>query len=114
MLASAFNCFAGTTHYCKVTNSALKKRGRGKISVQPEAVKRRQKSNGSRTALVKGMTKKNNPFDENNRGSNRKRPHNLSKNTANNEPAPKKAGRTMSSKKKFLSKKKNKTKKSNK
>ena len=101
-LASAFHCFGVTTNYRKVTNCTLSKKGRGKISVQPEAVKRRKKKNGSRTAIVKGMTKKTNPFE--NRASNRKRSHNISQNISKNEPVSKKAGRTMSSKTKMLTK----------
>ena len=51
----------GVNHFRKSTNTSntvMGKRKAGKISVQPEAVKRRRKTNGSKQALIKGMCKK--------------------------------------------------------
>ncbi|XP_066926380.1 uncharacterized protein [Clytia hemisphaerica] len=106
-LTSSLHSFGGVTHYRKMTsqlNTKLTKKTSGKIKVQVEAAKRRVKANGSRTAVVKGMNKKNNPFNKDVAPS-RKRKHKLSQNVENNEQVPKKAGRTMGSKTKFLSKK---------
>ena len=86
----------------KITAKAsLKRAKKGKIHVQPEAVKRRKIQNGSRKAVVKGMIVKKNPF---NVEISKKRIHNFSLNVKNNEAISKKAGRTMSSKTKHLSK----------
>ena len=64
--SSALHSFGvQTSTSLKVTaTSALKKARRGKIYVQPEAVKRRKHTNGSRNSNVKGMRVKNNPFDK--------------------------------------------------
>ena len=84
----------------KVTaTSVLKKARRGKIYVQPEAVKRRKIEDGSRKSRVKGMRVKNNPFDK---SLTKKRSHNFSRNVLQNEAMSKKAGRSMASKTKHL------------
>lgn len=84
----------------KVTaTSVLKKARRGKIYVQPEAVKRRKIEDGSRKSQVKGMRVKKNPFDK---SSMKKRSHNFSENVLQNEAMSKKAGRSMASKTKHL------------
>ena len=83
-------------------NTSVKK-GLAKIPVQVAAVQRRENDNGSRTAVVKGMRKKNNPFEIKIRAA-AKRPHNLSLNVEKTQPVPKKAGRSMSSKTKALAK----------
>ena len=93
----------------KVTaTSSMKKMKKGKIFVQPEAVKRRKYTDGSRRPKVKGMDVKYNPFVVD---SAKKRVHRLATNIANNETVAKKAGRTMASKTKLLAKKKCTTKK---
>ena len=81
-----------------VTN-ARKKVRRGKIYVQPEAVKRRKHTNGSRNSNVKRMRVKNNPFDKE---VSTKRKHEFSSNVRENVAVSKKAGRTMTSKTKHL------------
>ena len=101
-LSSAFHCFGIDTHQSKkVTSNALLKKKLGKkIKVQPEAVKRRKSSCGSKNAIAKGMRKRQNPFDATEPSV--KRAHSFSKNVQNNEAISKKAGRTMASKTKFL------------
>ena len=66
-----------------------------------QAVKRRKSENGSKKAIVKGMKVKCNPFDKN---VSTKRLHKFSSNVVNNEAAAKKAGRSMASKTKHISK----------
>ena len=83
------------------TSSTLKRVRKGKIYVQPEAVKRRRVKDGSKKAKIKGMVVKNNPFVK---VSSTKRLHKFSANVLNNEAVSKKAGRTMTSKTKHLSK----------
>jgi len=85
----------------KVTRSAstLKKKSQKfKMSVQPEAVKRRKIKNGSKRALAKGITSSIIPVKE----PSMKRKHNFSVNVLQNEPVAKKAGRHMSSKTKAV------------
>lgn len=96
-LESALHSFGATFKSSKkvATRSVLKKCKRGKIHVQPSSVSRRINKNGSKTKLHKGQTKKN-PFEK--QCSSTKRVHLISKNIANNENVPKKAGRTMISK----------------
>ena len=102
-LESALHNFGvGTSASLKVNTSSILKRVRkGKIYVQPEAVKRRRVKDGSKKAKIKGMVVKNNPFVK---VSSTKRLHKISANVLNNEAVSKKAGRTMTSKTKHLSK----------
>ena len=67
----------------------------------PEAVKRRNTSLGCKNAIVKGMSKRKNPFVQTT-GAKSKHTHSFSVNVSNNEPVSKKAGRTMVSKTKFM------------
>ena len=86
----------------KITaHASLKRARKGKIYVQPEAVKRRRVVNGSKKAILKGMNVKNNPFEVE---VSKKRLHKFSLNVENNEAISKKAGRTMCSKTKHLTK----------
>ena len=78
----------------------VKERGGKKIRVQKEAVKRRKVSNGSKSAIKKGMTERKNPFDH--PEPNVKRPYSFSSNVQQNQAVSKKAGRTMASKTKFV------------
>ena len=101
--SSLHNFGAQSSASLKITaTSTLKKARKGKIYVQPEAVKRRKTKNGSKKATVKGMNVKNNPFDKE---VSKKRMHKFSLNVASNEAVSKKAGRTMVSKTKHLCKK---------
>ena len=105
-LSSAFHSFASQSNTSlKITATASLKRARkGKIYVQPEAVKRRKLPDGSKKSKCKGMSAKTNPFDK--KQVQVKRPHNLSANISKNQAVPHKAGRTMGSKTKFLSQRK--------
>jgi hypothetical protein len=78
------------------TNSIVKKRKRGKIHVQPEAVKRRKNKTGSRRQQNKGQLVRNNPFEK--QAGRAKRAHNFAQNVRQNEPVAKKAGRHMATK----------------
>ena len=104
-LTSAFHTFGSETYQSKkvTTNAVRKKRLGKKIKVQPEAVKRRKTESGSKAAIKKGMIKRSNPFQK--PEPNVMRPHSFSANVSSNEAVPKKAGRTMTSRTKFLSKK---------
>jgi len=101
-LISAFHNFGTDTHYRKkVTNTTLLKKRLGKkIKVQPEAVKRRKVKNGSKSSIQKGMTKRKNPFEQTETSV--MRAHSFATNVKDNEAVSKKAGRTMTSKTKFL------------
>ena len=105
-LASNLHLFGSVPKYRKTLT--MMKKGGGKIPVQPEALKRRKKvnggkTNGSKNAIVKGMVKKHNPFD--NIKVTTKRPHKLSANVESNVPAPKKSGASkMGSKTKLVTK----------
>lgn len=105
LLTSAFHTFGSDSYQRrKVTNTTqLKKRSGKKIKVQPEAVKRRRTANGGKNAIIKGMTKRKDPF--NRTETSVKRPHSFANNIQQNEAVSKKAGRTMSSKTKFFNKK---------
>ena len=94
MKRSTFHSFGSQqkTSLC-VTTTLLKRVRKGKIFVQPEAVKRRTLSNGSRNSVVKGKRKKNNPFDSN--VFPKKRLHQFSVNVGNNDAVHIKAGRMM-------------------
>ena len=76
--------------------SIVKKAKRGKIHVQPEAVKRRKIQCGSKSKKSKGQNKKNNPFQP--KAGNPKRAHKFAENVRKNQPVSKKAGRTMTTK----------------
>ena len=78
------------------TTSVVKKRKRGKIHVQPEAVKRRKNITGSKRRQNKGQTVRNNPFEK--QAGRAKRAHKFAENVRQNEPVAKKAGRNMASK----------------
>ena len=103
-LTSALHAFGGrnyeASNTAKTAKTLFKKSRRGKIFVQPEAVKRRKEVSGSKNARIKGMTVKNNPFK--NKKHTVKRSHCFAKNVAENVPVPHKAGRSMSSKTKQL------------
>ena len=105
-ISSALHTFASTSNMSlKVTASAsLKRAKKGKIHVQPEAVKRRKVQDGSKKSKIKGMAVKKNPFLKGE--PQKKRHHDFSLNVLKNEAVSKKAGRTMASKTKFLSQKK--------
>ena len=101
-LSSAFHSFGSPVSSSRkiCATASLKKARRGKIYVQPEAVKRRKSETGSKKPIIKGMRIKSNPFDK---SVTKKRLHKFSANVQSNEAVPHKAGRTMSSKTKFLS-----------
>ena len=65
-LTTSFHCFGAEWVYnTRLTETSIvKKRKGGTIAVQPEAVKRRKVSNGSRRKQNKGQTAKNNPFQK--------------------------------------------------
>ena len=87
----------------KVTSTAiLNKARKGKIFVQPEAIKRRNSRNGSKNATVKGLNVKRNPFGKE---ITKKRLHKFSHNVKNLEPVAKKAGSSTASKAKHFTKK---------
>ena len=102
-LSNAFHSFGSASNTSlKITaTSSLKRARKGKIYVQPEAVKRRKTKKGSKVPEAKGSSVKKNPFVG--LKPQRKREHDFSKNVSDNVPVSKKAGRTMSSKTKFLS-----------
>lgn len=102
-LTSLFHSFGSSTSTSRnvTISSKLQKAKRGKIFVQPESVKRRKMKSGTKNAKVKGMRVKNNPFEFN--IVNTKRVHKFSENVRKNEAVPKKAGRSMSSRTKHLS-----------
>lgn len=94
-LEHALHTFGSSlTSATRITSSSIVKR-RGKIHVQPEAVKRRRVKNGSRNKLNKGQHK-HDPF--NLVAGKRKRLHSLSNIVKENVPPSKKAGRSMSTK----------------
>ena len=100
-LNSAFHSFGTETKTSlKVTSTlSLKKAKRGKIFVQPEAVKRRKKTNGSKNRVIKGLNKRKNPFEIE---ASTKRRHKFSENVSSNEAVSKKAGRSMCSKTRII------------
>ena len=100
-LSTALHSFGvpSSTNLKVTATSVLKKARRGKIYVQPEAVKRRKCKDGSRKSKIKGMSVKNNPFIVE---PATKRPHSFAQNVCDNVAVAKKAGRTMSSKTKHL------------
>ena len=73
--------------------NVVKKRKRGKIHVQPEAVKRRKNITGSKRRQNKGQTVHNNSFEK--QAGRAKRAHMFAENVRQNEPVVKKAGRNM-------------------
>lgn len=95
-LTSCFHTFgaAGVTHSRVTTTSIVKRAKRGKIHVQPEAVKRRKLESGSRAKQPKGQISKSNPFLL--KPGRAKRLHQFAHNVRQNEQVSKKAGRTMS------------------
>lgn len=105
-LSNAFHSFASPSNSSlKVTATASLKRARkGKIHVQPGAVKRRKLADGSKKDKSRGKSVKNNPFAS--KEVQVKRADNFSCNVSRNEAVSHKAGRTMGSKTKFLTKKK--------
>ena len=86
--------------YGKMFSKSL---ARGRIKVQPAAVSRRRVFNGSRQKQDSSRKRK---LDLPHRKQNKKRPHKLSENIANNELPAKKAGRTMTSVTRCIVKKK--------
>ena len=93
-LTSLFHSFgaAGVTNTRITATSIVKRVKRGKIYVQPEAVKRRKIECGSKSKRSKGQLKKN-PFEL--KAGKGKRTHTFAQNVRNNETVAKKAGRTM-------------------
>ena len=97
-LSSAFHSF-GSTNYSSKKNtgsSLLKKTNKKKIHVQPEAVKRRTHTSGSKASVAKGMRKRKNPFEK--PEISKKRAHSFTQNVHDSEAVSKKPGRTMASK----------------
>ena len=94
-LSSCFHSFGSVhCHSARITTtSSVKKARRGKIHVQPEAVKRRKIDNGSKSKQSKGQRVRNNPFAL--KVGQTKRKHKFAENVRRNEPVAKKAGRTM-------------------
>ena len=101
-LSSALHSFGvdSSSSLKNTSTQSLDKKRKGKIFVQPQAVKRRKNKNGSKNAIVKGMNVKKNPFS--NKKVSTKRPHKSSINVTNNEMVAKKAGRHMASKTRFF------------
>ncbi len=97
-LASYFHTFGakGVTHSRATATSIVRRAKRGKIHVQPEAVKRRKLESGSRAKQSKGQVSKNNPFLL--KAGKAKRAHQFAHNVRQNQPVSKKAGRTMTTK----------------
>ena len=97
-LTASLHCFGaeGVYNTHLTTTSAVKKRKRGTIHVQPEAVERRKLGNGSKRKQNKGQTAKNNPFKK--VAGHTKRAHRFAENVQRNEPVAKKAGRSMATK----------------
>jgi hypothetical protein len=97
-LTTCFHSFGaqGVYNTHLTANSIVKKRKRGKIHVQPEAVKRRKNKTGSRRQQNKGQLVRNNPFEK--QAGRAKRAHNFAQNVRQNEPVAKKAGRHMATK----------------
>ena len=102
-LSSSFHSFGvqSSTSLKVTATSTLNKARKGKIYVQPEAVKRRKFKNGTKNSIVKGMKVKSNPFDKE---VSKKRLHKFSSNVVSNEAVSKKAGRSMASKTKHIGK----------
>lgn len=96
-LTTCFHSFGAAGIYnTRSTATSIVKAKRGKIHVQPGAVKRRKFTNGSRSKQPKGQIVKSNPFDKT--AEKPKRLHMFAENVRRNEPVAKKAGRTMSTK----------------
>lgn len=97
-LTTGFHSFGaeGVYNTRLITTYIVKRRKRGKIHVQPEAVKRRKVSNGSRKRQDKGQTAKNNPFQP--VAGSAKRAHRFAENVRRNQQVAKKAGRSMATK----------------
>ena len=95
-LSSCLHTFGSTqvTSLRNTASSIVSKAKRGKIHVQPEAVKRRKTQSGSRNKQSKGQIARNNPFQL--AAGQRKRLHQFSENVRKNESVAKKAGRSMS------------------
>ena len=102
-LSSSFHSFGvqSSTSLKVTATSTLNKARKGKIYVQPEAVKRRKFKNGTKNSIVKGMKVKSNPFDKE---VSKKRLHKFSSNVVSNKAVAKKAGRSMASKTKHIGK----------
>ena len=97
-LASALHVFGSDTSRRSLTASkGIRKGKRNKIGVQPDAVKRRKNTNGSKQKQSKGNSQVLRGLIPNNTHIQGKRVHNFTKNVLNNEPVPKKAGRLMAS-----------------
>ena len=106
---SVFHLFGSKTyHRRRIVNrtSSVKKRAqKGNITVQPEAVKRRIKKNGSRKATRKGKPGTGMSHNIPVASAESKRKHEFSQNVSDNHPVSKKAGRSMASKTKNVQKK---------
>ena len=97
-LSSNLHSF-GSTQFSSLRETAnlvVKRAKRGKIHVQPEAVKRRKTETGSKNKISKGQQVRSNPFSKS--FGKTKRLHQFAENVRRNEPVAKKAGRTMTSK----------------
>ena len=97
-LASCFHNFGavGVSQTRATATSIVKKAKRGKIHIQPEAVKRRKLSDGTRRRQPQGQTARNNPFRP--VAGKTKRSHQFAENVRRNEKVAKKAGRSKSTK----------------
>ena len=97
-LTNAFHIFGakGVIHARATATSIVRRVKRGKIYVQPEAVKQRKLNSGSRAKQSKGQVSKNNLFSL--KPSRGKRLHQFAHNVRQNQPVSKKAGRTMATK----------------
>ena len=101
-----------TTKAWKPSN--VKRAQKLKIGVQPEAIKRRIKKNGTKSCLKKGRSSKLESNDIPTKNPSLKRKHKFARNVENDEPVAKKAGRNMGSKtKKFVVREKKQLKKEN-
>ena len=94
-LTNAFHIFGakGVIHARATATSIVRRVKRGKIYVQPEAVKQRKLNSGSRAKQSKGQVSKNNLFSL--KPSRGKRLHQFAHNVRQNQPVSKKAGREL-------------------
>ena len=101
-LGSFLHAFGTTQYHNKKVNTSsslfFRRSQKNKISVQPEAVKRRKGKSGSKRALPKGKSSNLLPV----KAISTKRKHKFTTNVENNEPVAKKAGRNMMSKTKNI------------
>ena len=97
-LTSVFHTFGtlGVNSKRITATSIVKHSKRGKIHVQPEAVKRGKLTAGGRAKQAKGQNVKSNAFKR--ITGKPKRAHQFAENVRHNEPVSKKAGRSMATK----------------